>query len=131
MTKEMSVRFTIEGVRISSVAGVFVYSPLTENIVGNPDVHARLKRLRPMGRMVQPEAEAFLALDDASFATASVWPVDGWHTAQQDGTLSDCVEETVPQNHPQVRRLFEMTFLVAEDLQLRGKQDCHESAENG
>ena len=86
MTKEMGVRFGVEGVRINAVAPGFVYSPLTENVVRNPEVHAEMKRLHPMGRMGQPEeiaaVVAFLASDDASFVTASVWPVDGGYTAQ-------------------------------------------------
>ena len=86
MTREMGVRFAVEGVRINAVAPGFVYSPLTENVVGDPDIHAEMRRLHPMGRMGQPEeiaaVVAFLASDDASFVTASVWPVDGGYTAQ-------------------------------------------------
>lgn len=86
MTKEMGVRFGVEGVRINAVAPGFVYSPLTANVVGDPDIYAEMKRLHPMGRMGHPEeiaaVVAFLASDDASFVTASVWPVDGGYTAQ-------------------------------------------------
>ncbi len=86
MTREMGVRFGVDGVRVNAVAPGFVYSPLTENVVGDPEVHAEMRRLHPMGRMGEPEeiaaVVAFLASDDASFVTASVWPVDGGYTAQ-------------------------------------------------
>lgn len=86
MTREMGVRFGADGVRINAVAPGFVYSPLTENVVGNPEVHAEMRRLHPMGRMGETEeiaaVVAFLASDEASFVTASVWPVDGGYTAQ-------------------------------------------------
>ncbi len=86
MTREMGVRFASEGVRINAVAPAFVYTPLTANVTGDPVIHAEMKRLHPMGRMGQPEeiaaVVAFLASDDASFVTASVWPVDGGYTAQ-------------------------------------------------
>ena len=86
MTKEMGVRFAGEGVRVNAVAPAFVYTPLTANVTDDPEVHAQMKRLHPMGRMGQPEeiaaVVAFLASDDASFVTASVWPVDGGYTAQ-------------------------------------------------
>ena len=86
MTREMGVRFGVDGVRVNAVAPGFVYSPLTENVVGDPEVHAEMRRLHPMGRMGEPEeiaaVVAFLASDEASFVTASVWPVDGGYTAQ-------------------------------------------------
>lgn len=81
--------------------------------------------------MGQPEEAAFLALDDTSVVTASVWPVKGWKTAQKYGTLSDCKMETGAPKHPFAKQLFEKTFLVAGDLRLRDKQDCRESAGNG
>ena len=86
MTKEMGVRFASEGVRINAVAPAFVYTPLTANVISDPVTYAEMRRLHPMGRMGQPEeiaaVVAFLASEDASFVTASVWPVDGGYTAQ-------------------------------------------------
>ena len=86
MTKEMGVRFASEGVRINAIAPAFVYTPLTANVTGDPEIHAEMRRLHPMGRMGHPEeiaaVVAFLASEDASFVTASVWPVDGGYTAQ-------------------------------------------------
>ena len=51
MTREMGVRFAAEGVRINAVAPGLVYSPLTENVVGDLEVNAEMRRLHPMGRI--------------------------------------------------------------------------------
>ena len=81
MTRELGVRFAAEGVRINAVAPGLVYSPLTENVVGDLEADAEMRRLHPMGRSGKPEmfaaVVAFLASDGASLVTAGVWPVHG------------------------------------------------------
>lgn len=70
---------------MNAVCPGFVYTPLTANVTGDPEVHETMCRLHPMGRMGQPEeiaaVIAFLASDEASFVAAAVWPVDGGYTA--------------------------------------------------
>jgi NAD(P)-dependent dehydrogenase (short-subunit alcohol dehydrogenase family) len=85
MTRDMGVRLAQEGIRINAVCPGFVYTALTENVTGDEEVHATMRRLHPLGRMGQPEEVAnviaFLASDEASFVVASTWTVDGGYTA--------------------------------------------------
>ena len=85
LTRDLGVRLAQEGIRVNAVCPGFVYTPLTANVTGDPEVHETMCRLHPMGRMGQPEeiaaVIAFLASDEASFVAAAVWPVDGGYTA--------------------------------------------------
>ncbi|MEM7538200.1 MAG: SDR family oxidoreductase [Chloroflexota bacterium] len=83
--RDMGVRLAKEGIRINAVCPGFVYTALTDNITQNPEIHATLKELHPVGRMGEPEeianVIAFLASDEASFVAAATWLVDGGYTA--------------------------------------------------
>ena len=85
LTRDMGIRLAKEGIRVNAVCPGFVYSALTENVTGNPEVHQMMKDLHPLGRMGQPEeiasVIAFLASDEASFVAAAAWTVDGGYTA--------------------------------------------------
>lgn len=86
MTRDMGVRLAGEGIRVNAVCPGFVYTALTENVTGNPEVHEAMRRSHPIGRM-GTAAEvanviAFLASDEASFVAGAVWAVDGGYTAQ-------------------------------------------------
>jgi len=85
MTRDMGVRLAQEGIRINAVCPGFVYTALTENVTTNPEVHATMQNLHPLGRMGEPEeianVIAFLASDEASFVAAAAWTVDGGYTA--------------------------------------------------
>lgn len=86
MTRDMGVRLAGEGIRVNAVCPGFVYTPLTENVTGNPEIHERMRQSHPIGRMGTAEEVAnviaFLASDEASFVAAAVWAVDGGYTAQ-------------------------------------------------
>lgn len=85
LTRDMGVRLAQEGIRVNAVCPGFVYTALTENVTGDPEVHDMMRKLHPLGRMGQPEeiatVIAFLASDEASFVAAAAWPVDGGYTA--------------------------------------------------
>ena len=86
MTRDMGVRLAGQGIRVNAVCPGFVYTALTENVTGNPEIHERMRQSHPIGRMGTAEEVAnviaFLASDEASFVAAAVWAVDGGYTAQ-------------------------------------------------
>lgn len=86
MTRDMGVRLAGEGIRVNAVCPGFIYTALTENVTGNPEIHEVMRTSHPIGRM-GTAAEvanviAFLASDEASFVAGAVWAVDGGYTAQ-------------------------------------------------
>ena len=85
LTRDMGVRLAREGIRVNAVCPGFVYTTLTQNVTGDPEIHATMRDLHPMGRMGEAEeianVIAFLASDEASFVAGAAWPVDGGYTA--------------------------------------------------
>ena len=86
MTRDMGVRLAAEGIRVNVVCPGFIYTALTENVTGTPELHEMMQKLHPIGRMGQAEEVAnvitFLASDEASFVAGAVWAVDGGYSAQ-------------------------------------------------
>jgi NAD(P)-dependent dehydrogenase (short-subunit alcohol dehydrogenase family) len=86
LTRDMGVRLAPEGIRVNAVCPGFVYTPLTDNVTQNTEIHESMKSLHPIGRLGEAEEVAnviaFLASDEASFVAGAVWTVDGGYTAQ-------------------------------------------------
>jgi NAD(P)-dependent dehydrogenase (short-subunit alcohol dehydrogenase family) len=82
MTRELGVQFAREGIRVNALCPGPVNTPLLRELFAkDPERAARRLVHVPMGRFAEAEeiaaAVAFLASDDASFITASVFLVDG------------------------------------------------------
>ncbi|MGO9660538.1 MAG: 3-oxoacyl-ACP reductase [Acidimicrobiales bacterium] len=82
MSRELGVQFAREGIRVNALCPGPVNTPLLQELFAkDPERAARRLVHVPIGRFAQPEeiaaAVAFLASDDASFVTASMFLVDG------------------------------------------------------
>ncbi|WP_211659058.1 SDR family NAD(P)-dependent oxidoreductase [Phytoactinopolyspora halophila] len=81
LTQNLALRYGPDGVRFNVVAPGTVRTRAWEHLDDRPDVHERLRRLYPLGRLGEPSdiaaAAAFLASDDASWITGTVLNVDG------------------------------------------------------
>ena len=90
LTKALAVDLADQGVRVNAVAPGTVMGPyydgLREPCETVEAFHGRLAARQLMGRCGDPEeiasVVAFLAGPDASFATGSIWVVDGGMSAQ-------------------------------------------------
>jgi NAD(P)-dependent dehydrogenase (short-subunit alcohol dehydrogenase family) len=85
-TRALAVEWAARGVRVNAVAPSFVRTPLTDNLLADPKMHAAILASTPMGRLVEPaevaDAILFLASDAAAAITGVTLPVDGGWTAR-------------------------------------------------
>jgi NAD(P)-dependent dehydrogenase (short-subunit alcohol dehydrogenase family) len=89
LTKCMAIDYGQEQIRINAICPSFVETDLTAAVINNaPDpssVRAERIRVHPLGRLGQPEDIAglavYLASDESSWVTGSIFPVDGGYLA--------------------------------------------------
>ena len=84
-TRELSVDYAGEGVRINSVCPGFVETPMTDDYLDEEQFYEFVRGQTPMGRVAEPDEisgiVAFLASEEASYITGANIPVDGGWTA--------------------------------------------------
>jgi tropinone reductase I len=83
-TRNIAVEWALDGIRVNAVSPWYIYTPLTEGVLANPDFHAEVIARTPMRRIGMPEevaaAVAFFAMNKASFITGQNMAVDGGFT---------------------------------------------------
>jgi len=86
LTRALALEWARAGIRVNAVAPTFALTPLTEKLLGETGMAARIENVTPMGRLVEPEEVAaailFLASDAAGMITGHTLPVDGGWLAQ-------------------------------------------------
>ena len=86
LTRALACEWAPHGVRVNAVAPTFARTRLTEPLLADEAMAARLMQDTPMGRFVEAEEVAaailFLASDAASMITGVTLPVDGGWTAR-------------------------------------------------
>ena len=86
LTRALACEWAPQGVRVNAVAPTFARTRLTEPLLADAAMAARLMQDTPMGRFVEPEEVAsailFLASDAAAMITGVTLPVDGGWTAR-------------------------------------------------
>lgn len=81
LTRIMAADYAPYGIRVNGIVPGTIETTLTKPLVDDPETHARLVALHPIGRIGTPDDMAgiavFLASDESTFATGSHFHVDG------------------------------------------------------
>lgn len=85
-TKSTAIQYAGDAIRANSVHPGTIESPMTEQLLENPDYRDDRMRRTPIGRLGKPEDVAFgvlyLASDESSFVTGAELVIDGGRTAE-------------------------------------------------
>ena len=85
-TKAAAIQYAKDGIRVNSIHPGTIETPMTEQLLANPDYRQDRVARTPLGRLGRPEDVAYgalyLASDESSFVTGSELVIDGGRTAQ-------------------------------------------------
>ena len=85
-TKSTAIQYAKEGIRANSIHPGVIETPMTQDVVNEPDFKEFRLSANPISRLGQPADIAYgvlyLASDEASFVTGSELVIDGGWTAQ-------------------------------------------------
>ena len=85
MTRQMAIEYAKDGIRVNTIAGGTVHTPIVHNSAkasGNPEAYwDMLRRHHPIGRIASAAEVAsfyaYMASDYATFFTGSILMLDG------------------------------------------------------
>jgi len=85
-SKAAAVQYAKDGIRVNSVHPGIIETPMTADMLSDPEVRQGRLAMYPLGRLGLPEDIAYgvlyLASDESSFVTGSELVIDGGQTAQ-------------------------------------------------
>ena len=81
LTRIMASDYASYGIRVNGIVPGTIATTLTQPLIDDPETHAKLVSMHPIGRVGTPADMAgiavFLASDESRFATGSHFHVDG------------------------------------------------------
>ena len=84
LTRNLAVEWAPFLIRVNSISPWYIQTPLTENLLSQPERLEKILARTPMNRIGQPEEvaslAAFLAMDNSSYITGQNIMVDGGMT---------------------------------------------------
>ena len=86
LTRVMAIDYARDNIRVNALVPGTTLTPLTEDVLADPDFRANREELMPIGRLGEPEdvvgLAVFLASDEAQFCVGGFYMADGGMTAQ-------------------------------------------------
>jgi NAD(P)-dependent dehydrogenase (short-subunit alcohol dehydrogenase family) len=86
LTRALAIDYAKEKIRCNCVCPALVDTPMAADAIADPKMNAMMMAAHPIGRLGTPDDVArmllYLASDDASWVTGSVFTIDGGWTAQ-------------------------------------------------
>ncbi len=86
LTRCLAIDYAKEKIRCNCVCPALVDTPMAADAIADPDMNAMMMAKHPIGRFGAPDDVArmllYLASDDASWVTGSLFTIDGGWTAQ-------------------------------------------------